>query len=124
MKLLIRRNQRAGLVGKQVFSVEVRADISNAEKENINKYKLGKTILYESHEITGGSGLLGLASRAAYNAIRISVTVDDLAFGKKVECKDIVEMIAIEEQITQAAKSFKAVLEAAAQFGGEEVVTL
>jgi len=54
----------------------------------------------------------------------ISVSVRDLASGKTVECKDIVEMLAIEDQIKEAARTFAAVLAAAASFGGEHVVDL
>lgn len=125
MKLLLRRDQRGALLGgKPVFQLDVRADLSEAERSNIAKYKLGDTELYGSHEIVGGSGLLGAATKLAWKAMTINVTVKDLAGGKKIECKDIVEMLAIEEQIKQAAQTFKAVLEAAAQFGGEEVVEL
>lgn len=123
LKLLLRRDQRAGLMGKVVFSLDVRADISAEEKANIQKYKLGETELYASHELLDkGSGLLGVATRFAYKAMTINVSVKDLVSGKKVECKDIVEMLAIEDQIKEAAKTFAAVLAAAAQFGGEEVV--
>jgi hypothetical protein len=126
MKLLIRRDQRPAMMGgKPVFSIQVRADITPPERASIDKYKLGKTLLYESHTIEGGSGLLGLAHRAAINAtIRLSLTIDDLTGGKKIECKDIGEMIAIEEHIKQAAQEFKIVLETAAAFGGEEVLEL
>lgn len=124
MKLLLRRDQRSGLIGKPVFQLDVRADISKDEKAAIDKYKLADTVLYASHEISGGSGLLGLASRLAYKAITITVTVKDLAGGKRVECKDIVEMLAVEDQVREAAKTFGQVLAAAASFGGEEVVEL
>lgn len=123
MKLLLRRDQRSGMTGKVVFSLEVRADITSEEKANIQKYKLGETELYASHELLDkGSGLLGAASRLAFKAMTISVSVKDLTGGKKVECKDIVEMLAIEDQIREAAKTFAQVLAAATQFGGEEVV--
>lgn len=125
MKLLLRRDQRPALIGgKVVFMLDVRADISAAEKELVRKYKLGETKLYASHEITGGSGLVGLASRLAYKAVTLTVSVNDLANGKRVECKDIVEMLAIEEQIREAALTFNQVLHAAANFGGEEAVEL
>ncbi|MDQ0466228.1 hypothetical protein QO010_004021 [Caulobacter ginsengisoli] len=125
MKLLLRRDQRAGLLGgKPVFSLSVRADLTEEEQANIRKYKLGETELYASHEISGGSGLLGVATRFAYKAMTINVSVNDLVGGKKVECKDIVEMLAIEDQIREAAKTFAQVLSAAAQFGGEEVVVI
>lgn len=125
MKLLLRRDQKASLIGNITFILSVRADLTNEERENIAKYKLGRSILY-SRETLGdpGSGLLGLASRLAFKAMNISVSVDDLALGKRVECKDIVEMLAVEEQIKGACQTFKAVLGAAATFGGEEVVAL
>lgn len=125
MKLLLRRDQRSGMLGKVVFSLEVRADLSNEERENIRRYKLGDTELYSSHEITDrGSGLLGVASRLAYKAITLTITVNDLANGKRVEAKDIMEMLAIEEHIRVAAQVFKNVLDAATHFGGEEVVEI
>lgn len=122
MKLLLRRDQRAGLMGKMIFTLDVRADLSADEKERIRKYKLQDTELYASHEITGGSGLLGAASRFAWKAVTISVTVRDLESGKRIEVKDVLELLAIEEHIRQAAQTFKQVLDAASHFGGEEVL--
>src|SRR5579859_3658616 len=108
-------------MGGVTFQLDVRADLSDAEKRNISKYKLGKTVLYTRGElIDKGSGLLGLASRLAFKAMNISVTVNDLVDGKRVECKDIVEMLAVEGQIREAATTFNQVLDAAAHFGGEE----
>ena len=125
MKLLLRRNQRSGLIGKMIFTLEVRADLSHDEIDAISKYKLGDTVLYEKNTMTDpGSGLLGLASRVAFRAMNMSVSVKDLASGKKLECKDIVEMLAVEDQVKEAAKTFNAVLSAAKQFGGEEVIDL
>ena len=127
MKLLLRRDQRAGMlgVGASVFMLDVRAELTPQEQSHINTYKLGKTVLYSRGEITDpGKGLLGLASRAAFKMMNISVSVDDLSGGKRIECKDIVEMIAVEDQIKEAATTFKAVLDTAAQFGGEQVVQL
>jgi len=122
MQLLLRRDQRSGLMGKVTFSLDVRAQISDDERAAIKKYKLGDTELYASHEIRGGSGLLGAASRLALKAIVLRISVNDLANGKKVEVKDIVVMLAIEDQIREAAITFGKVLAAAATFGGEEVV--
>jgi hypothetical protein len=125
MKLLLRRDQRNGMLGKVVFALDVRADLSAEEQTNIRKYKLGETQLYASHVMTDrGTGLMGLASRLAFKAMTISVSVNDLVNGKRIECKDIVEMCAVEDQIREAAQTFKQVLEAAAHFGGEEVLEL
>jgi len=125
MKLLLRRDQKSGLMGGMSFVLSVRADLSQEERSHIAKYKLGNSVLYTKSQIMDpGSGLLGLASRLAFKAMNISVSVDDLVGGKRVECKDIVEMLAVEDQIKEACRTFKAVLGAAASFGGEEVVAL
>lgn len=127
MKLLLRRDQKSGMlgVGKIIFILDVRAELTEEEKSHIKKYKLGETMLYERSTMTErGSGLLGLASRVAFKMLNLSISVNDLASGKQVECKDIMEMLAVEEQIKEAAQTFKAVLTAAAQFGGEEVIEI
>ena len=127
MKVLLRRDQKSGMLGmgKIAFVLDVRAELTEEEKNNIKKYKLGETMLYERQKIGDpGSGLLGLASRMAFKMINLSVSVDDLSKGKQIECKDIVEMLAVEDQIKEAAQTFKAVLTAATHFGGEEVIDL
>lgn len=125
MKLLLRRDQRAGLLGKVNFTLDVRAELTSDELSNIKRYRLGDTQLYSSHEVIDrGSGLLGVASRLAWKATTLTITINDLTTGKRVEAKDVVEMIAIEEQILEAAKTFKHVLDAASHFGGEEVVEI
>ena len=119
MKLLLRRDQRSSLIGNVIFQLTVRAELTPEEQSHIDRYKLGRTLLYSRGEIIDpGSGLLGLASRLAFAAMNISVTIDDLIRGKKIECKNIVEMLAVEDQIKEAAATFKQVLDAAAHFGG------
>lgn len=123
--MLLRRDQRSGMLGSVTFSLEVRARLTADEQKNIGRYKLGKTVLYTKSEIVDpGRGLIGLASRLAFKAMNISVTIDDLANGKRIECKDILEMLAVEDQIKEAAVTFKQVLMAAAHFGGEEVLEI
>ncbi len=126
MKLVLRRDQKSGMLSSAVkFTLTVRAELMDEEQQWIKKYKLGDTVLYQSLEMTDkGAGLLGLASRLAFKMLNIKVSVNDLASGKSIECKDIVEMLAVEEQIKQAAQTFKNVLSAAAYFGGEEVIEI
>jgi hypothetical protein len=126
MKLLIRRDQKAGMmgIGKIAFTLDVRAELTEDEKSALKKYKLGDTMLYEKDKIVGGAGLLGAASRLALKMMTVSISVNDLQNGKRIECKDIVEMLAVEEQIKEAAQTFIAVLAAAKTFGGEEVVDI
>lgn len=126
MNLLLRRDQRSSLMGKVVFQLDVRAEISKEEMASIQRYRLGDTILYTKGQLVegSGSGLLGLASKLAFKAMNISVSVNDLANGKRIECKDIVEMLAVEDQIKEAAATFKQVLNAAVHFGGEEAIAI
>lgn len=119
MKLSLRRDQKSGF-GKPTFVLVARAEVSDEEKSHISKYKLGKTMLYTNME-DRGQGLLGALSRYAMG---IEITVDDLVSGKKVECKEILEMLALEDQVKEACRNFKNVLDAASQFGGEEVLDI
>ena len=125
MKLLLRRDQRSGMLGKVVFTLEVRADLSPDEKAKIAKYKLGSTVLYSKNEMKQGSGEYAqLGYAILWRTLNLIITVNDLENGKKVECKDILEMLGAEGQIREAAQTFKQVLDAASHFGGQEIVEL
>ena len=56
--------------------------------------------------------------------MNVTVSVNDMVNGKRIECKDILEMLAAEEQILVAARNFNRVLLTAAHFDGEEVMDL
>jgi hypothetical protein len=126
MRLLFRRKQRSSIIGgRTIFVLDVRAEFSNEEQRAIAQYELGDELLYTRGEIIDpGGGFLGLASRLAFYALNTSITVGDLARGKRVECTDIVEMLAIEDELRKAADVLRRVLHAATQYGGEEVVEL
>jgi hypothetical protein len=126
MKLLLRRDQRAALIGsKPVFTLEVRAELTPDESAHLKKYKLGDTLLYEKKPMQQGSNEYAQLGHAlAWRFANLTITINDLTNGKKVECKDILEMIGVEEQIKEAARNFKLVLDAAAGFGGEEVLAI
>ena len=127
MKILLRRSERSSsLLGNPIYVLEVRAELSDEERVWINKFKFGKSLLYSrkgkptidasSASVTGVSALL------LHYATDMTVSVNDLVNGKRVECKDIMEMLAAEAQIKEAATNFGSVLKAAAQFGGEETL--
>lgn len=127
MKLLLRRSQRStGLLGnKIVFLLTVRADITPEEKNAISKYKLGNELLYQSKALDNVSeGWKGVGQVLLHRMMTLSITVNDLEHGKEIECKDIVEMLAAEEQVKESATVFKRLLHAASTFGGEEVFEL
>ena len=125
MKLLLKRDQKSGMMGGITFLLDVRAELSDQEQLSVSKYKLGTTMLYERDKMVDpGSGLLGAASRLSFKMTNLSVNVNDLSSGRRIECKDIIEMLAVEEQIKQACQTFQAVLKAASSFGGEEVIEI
>lgn len=127
MKLVLRRDQKSGAlgIGKISFVLDVRAELTGEEQANIKKYKLGDTLLYERKPLNeSADGTVSLGSALAYRMLNLTITVDDLLKGKQISCKDIVEMLAAEEQIKGAAETFKAVLHAATGFGGEEVLEI
>ena len=128
MKLKIRRTQKSGMMSSKItFQLHAQTELGPEEFENVNKYKLGKEVLYHKEKVdTSNVGYAGVMSSVgtllAAKALNITVTADDLLNGKIVECKDIVEMLAVEEQIKEACGIFKEVLESAAHFEGEEII--
>jgi hypothetical protein len=125
MKLLLRRDQRAGgmLGGKMIFVLHVRADIAEHEKDAIQKYKLGDCMLYAREKLQlENESVGGVAKFWLKHMLNLTIQVRDLVDGKTIECKDILEMLAAEEQVKEAAENFVLMLRAAMGFGGEEVV--
>ena len=124
MKIVLERNQKSGglLGGKQIFSVMFRAEISQQEKDAINKYKLADDVLYQSHDVQGGSGIVGAVSRAYMRSKIKSINVRDLVNGKTIECGDVAEMLEVEAQVIEAATGLKNIVEAAMTFGGRHII--
>lgn len=126
MKLLLRRSERPSAFGKPIYILDVRAELSDEERGWIDKYKFGNTLLYAKKQMptVDPKTLAGLGTILLHHALNITVSVNDLRDGKRIECKDILEMLAGEEQIKEAAQTFGSVLRAASQFGGEEVIPI
>lgn len=125
MKLLLRRSHRPGLLHKIIYSLDVRAHLSAAERALIAQYGLAGALLYQRMELADpGKGLLGLVFRLGFRTANLSVRVYDLIDGKRIECADIVEMLSMEDQIRKAAHTFSRILAAAAQFDADEIVDL
>lgn len=122
MKLVIVRNQESkGMMSKSIrFSILAKVEVTEEEKDNIAKYKLGKTILYSNME-DRGSGVLGAISR---KAMAVEFDINDLINGRKIESDDILEILDLEETIKNVARNFKQILEASANFGEEDIIDL
>jgi len=127
MKLLLRRDQRPAILGgKPVFMLDVRAELTADERAAISQYRLGSTLLYERKALneSGRNEYERLGHTLAWRFLNLLITVRDLEEGKRIECKDILEMLGAEQQVREAAENFKNILEACRRFGGEEVVEL
>lgn len=124
MKVLLRRSQKSGLLGKVTFTLTVRAELDADEKTAIKKYKFGDVLLYERTHLSSdpGNNWRGFAVLLAHRLTNLTISVNDLEHGKSVECKDIMQMLAVEGQVKEAAQAFKAILQAASTFEGEEVL--
>ncbi len=91
MKLLLRRSERSTAFGNPVYILDVRAEISTEEKGWIDKYKFGKSLLYTKNGRPTGdpTTVTGVGSILLHYATDMTVSVNDLVNGKRVECKDI-----------------------------------
>ena len=123
VNLLLRRSHRFSLLmGKPIYALDMIAHFDRQEQASVRIHNLGGMRLYQRLEIAErGRGLLGLAFRQTFMATNLTITVNDLMAGKRVEFPDILEILALEDQIKEASHTFSRVLEAAAHFDGEEV---
>jgi hypothetical protein len=140
MQLKLKRSQRSGGLtgGKIFFCLDVRAEYTPEELANIQKYKLGGEVLYSSEaakrhseaavahldEGSRGSvgGLLKGVVSVAMAKFNLNVTIDSLAKGQHIECKDLQELLGAESAIHEACKNVKQYLDVAKTFDGREVV--
>ena len=50
MQLKLKRSQRTGMMGKQIFILDARIELGAEERALVNKYRLGSRVVYESTE--------------------------------------------------------------------------
>lgn len=122
MQLHLSRSQKSGMMGGVKFTLTIKSTLTEEERTNVSKYKLGDMLLYEqgSEKMASAKSTVGFLA-ARFTQLRI--TINDMVQGKSLECKDILDMMAAEEQIKDAAERFHLMLMAAAKFEGEEVIT-
>ncbi|MBJ7533313.1 hypothetical protein JDN40_04220 [Rhodomicrobium vannielii ATCC 17100] len=132
MLLKIKRAQKSSMMGNALFSLDFKAEISEEERKLIDKYKLGRSVVYSSEAfqknlanagaIGQGVGFVkGVTSIASALLFNLKITINDLVDGRHLEMKDLDEMISAEQQIVQACNNLKAHLAAAKSFDGREV---
>jgi hypothetical protein len=134
MQLVMRRSQKtAGLMSKSVlFCLDARVDLSNEERSNVDTYRLGGQVLYNSAATEAhlakaaagfaGGGLLKGAVGLALSRLTLSITVDSLTRGHHIECKELDELLGAEEAIKSAVETIKTYIDMASTFDGREIV--
>ena len=137
MMLKIKRSQRQGglLGGKNLFTLDIRADYSPEERDAINRYKLGGEVVYsseatkrhaakaDSHLSAGtGAGLAKGIMSMALASMTLNITIASLQQGHHIECKDMNEVLEAENTLREACKNLTSWLDAAKTFDGREIV--
>lgn len=121
--------QHDGVTGKVTFSVHAIADLDADVIAAIKRYRFATQVLYTKRplDISGTTNPFKVLGRIIWYFIRIKkrvIRVKDLVEGRTINCKDVVEMLAVEDEIREAAQVFANILRAAAWFGGEEMIEL
>lgn len=131
MKLLIRRNQKPGMIKGMKYILYVRAQLTEEENELVKKNNLTSELLYYYDKDAGKSGLSasmkaagGLAGALLSRMRDTALTVGSLAAGTEITCDNVAELLGVEDQVKDAALMLKAYLDCARSFGGEEVLDM
>ena len=137
MQLKLKRSQRSGgmMGGKVFFMLDAQVDLTQEEAHNVQKYKLGSKLVYNSeasqkhaqasiNALSSGSltGALKGTVSMAMARLSLNVTIDSLTKGQHVECKDLDELLGAEEAIREACANVRTYLQLAATFDGREEV--
>ncbi len=128
MELLLSKSQKSGMLYSTItFILTIKTKLTDEEQALVRKYKMGKEVVYEKLPViataAGMGGFAGALTAITAKALNLIFTVDDLVRGRTIECKDILDMIAAEQQIRDAADGLWGILQASKNFEGEEVVT-
>ena len=136
MQLKVTRSQRtAGFTGKTVlFCTDIRAEYTEEERANINRYSLGGEVIYSSRaaaehlermgqQVDGSAtGLIKGIGSLLLAKMNLTVTIASLQKGHHIECKDLAELIDCENTIISTCKELKGFLEVASTFDGREIL--
>ena len=126
MKLLIRRDQKTGMLGKQKYTLYVRAQLSDAETTVVRKNKLeGELLLYFDKDAHQSGFARNAKDKGGFMGFALSLMRDvALSVGKLIEgatftCDNVGQLLSVEAEATNAAMQLKRYITAAATFGGE-----
>ena len=129
MQLKVRRNQKIGMLGgKVIFVLDVRAELTGEEQALVERYKLWPEVVYTTDQATANAerahagNIAALGALIADKVLKKFFTIKDLVSGQHIECKELQQVLAVEEQVCAACANLKKYLEVAQTFDGNEVV--
>lgn len=133
MQLHLRREQKRSISGTVTYTLHLFVEMSEEAKHAIKYYGFGNEIIYTKKPVIQAESLWAKLNPWKW-AMHIawwfltrklhSVRVKELVTGKTLKCKDIFEMVEIEDQIFQSMKNFGRIMYTASHFGGEEIFNI
>lgn len=131
MKLLIRRDQKTGLMGKSKYTLSVRAQLNDAEAALVRKNRLENELLLYFDKDAHSSGYFrqkkdegGFMGLAASLIRDVSLTVGKLIEGTSFTCDNVGQLLSVENEAVRSAMQLKRYIIAAATFGGEDAIDI
>jgi hypothetical protein len=131
MQLLIRRNQKTGILGGAKYTLYVRAQLTEEEHSLIRKNNLaGELLVYydkDADKATLAGAMKdagGLAGALVRKMRDTALTVAKLIEGTEITCNNVGELLGVESEVREASLMLKNYLDVAATFGGEEVLDM
>jgi hypothetical protein len=131
MQLVLKREQRSkGMMSKSVvFVLHARADLSEEEKHNVEKYKLGDQVIYNSeasrkHLDAGAatSNVAGKLARLAMAKMSLNITINSLMNGHEITCSTLEEAAEAQDAIKKACEAMQYYIAFASTFDGRQEV--
>ncbi len=129
MQLHLRREQKRGLSGAVTYTLHLFVEMSDDAKQAIKHYGFGNEIIYTKKTVVDPGSRWAIINPWKWVMHLFwwfltrklhTVRVSELVAGKTLKCKNIIEMVEIEDQIFAAMKNFGRIMYTAAHFGGEE----
>lgn len=131
MKLLIRRDQKTGLMGKSKYTLYVRAQLNDTEAALVRKNRLENELLLYFDKDAHSSGYFrqkkdegGFMGLAASLIRDVSLTVGKLIEGTSFTCDNVGQLLSVENEAVRSAMQLKRYIIAAATFGGEDAIDI
>ena len=127
MQLKLSRSQKTGMTGKVIFKLHAMALLTPEEEDAVKRYKLHKEVVWSKVKVDpreAQTALGAIGKLAVGMAVNTALTIQDLQQGRAFECKEITEMLAIEQDLKQACEVLVQILTAATYFDGDELIDI